>query len=86
MSTITPNTFAPYSTRAELAKGKRKALLSLAVAMTAVILAIVASRTVDDDRLVAVYALAGGMHFVVCLVASIRWSRTPTFARDDRAA
>ena len=85
MSAITPNAFGPYSSRAELAKGKRKALVSLAVALGAVVLAILASRTVEDGRLVTVYVLAGGLHFAACLSASIRWSRTPAFESVDTA-
>jgi hypothetical protein len=71
--------FSPYPSREELAKGKRRALVSLVVAVLAVGLSVVASRTVDDGRLVTVYLLAGGLHFAACLAASIRWSRTPEF-------
>lgn len=83
MSTMTPQRFGPYSTRAELDKGKRKAVLSLVVAVGAVVLAVVASRTVADSRLVLVYLAAGGMHFAASLAASVRWSRTPEFDRAD---
>jgi hypoxanthine-guanine phosphoribosyltransferase len=83
MSTTTPNRFGPYATREELLKGKRKAVLSLAIAVSAVALAILASRTVEDSRLVVVYLLAGGMHFAASVAASIRWSRTPEFDRAD---
>jgi hypothetical protein len=79
MSSTTPNTFGPYSTPAELAKGKRKAIVSLLVAVGAVLLSVVASRTVDDPRLVVVYLLAGGLHFAAAVSASVRWSRTPDF-------
>ena len=81
MSTTTPNAFGPYDTPGELARGKRKAILSLAVAVAAVVLSVVASRTVDDGRLVLVYLLAGGLHLAASVCASIRWSRTPEF--DD---
>jgi len=80
---MTPNAFGPYATRAELDKGKRKAVLSLVVALAAVALAVVASRTVADERLVVVYLVAGGMHFAASLAASLRWSRTPEFDRAD---
>lgn len=83
MSTMTPNAFGPYANRAELDKGKRKAVLSLVVALGAIALAIVASRTVADPRLVVVYLVAGGMHFAASLAASVRWSRTPEFDAAD---
>ncbi|MGY2873576.1 hypothetical protein ACVW00_000766 [Marmoricola sp. URHA0025 HA25] len=83
MSTMTPNRFGPYATRSELDRGKRKAVLSLVVALAAVALAIVASRTVDSPRLVVVYLVAGGMHFAASLAASVRWSRTPEFDPAD---
>ena len=83
MSTMTPNRFGPYPTRDELLKGKRKTFLSLAVALIAVTLAVVASRSVDDSRLVVVYLVAGGMHFAASVAASVRWSRTPEFEPVD---
>ena len=83
MSTTTPNTFGPYPTPAELAKGKRKVVLSLLVALGAVALSVVASRTVPDERLVVVYLLAGGLHFAAAVNASVRWSRTPDFPATD---
>jgi len=86
MSTMTPHPFGPYSTRAELAKGKRKALLSLLIGVGAVTLAVIASRTVDDGRLVTVYLLAGGLHLAASLSASVRWSRTPAFEHADPSA
>lgn len=79
MSSTTPNAFGPYSTPEELAKGKRKALISLLVAVGSVLLSVVASRTVSDGRLVTVYLLAGGLHFAAAVSASVRWSRTPDF-------
>lgn len=83
MSTTTPNAFGPYATPAELAKGKRKALVSLLVAVVAVVLSVIAARTVSDERLVVAYLLAGGLHFAACLSASVRWSRTPDFDAAD---
>jgi hypothetical protein len=83
MTTTTPNPFGPYATRDELDKGKRKAVIGLVIALFAVALAIVASRTVEDSRLVVVYLIAGGMHFAASLAASVRWSRTPEFDRVD---
>ena len=83
MSTLTPTAFSPYRTRDELTKGKRKTVLSLLVAVAAMALAVVASRTVDDSRLVLFYLLAGALHFVACLGAAIRWSRTPDFEPAD---
>ena len=35
MSTTTPNAFGPYGSPGELARGKRKAMVSLAVAVAA---------------------------------------------------
>ena len=83
MSTTTPTAFGPYLTPAELAKGKRKALVSLVVAVAAVVLSVVASRTVSDERLVVVYLLAGALHFGASVAASVRWSRTPDFEAAD---
>lgn len=83
MSATTPNPFAPYPTPHELARGKRKALVSLVVAVVAIALSVVASRTVADGRLVTVYLLAGGLHFAACLAAAVRWSRTPDFDTAD---
>lgn len=79
MSTTTPNPFGPYATPDELARGKRKTIVSLAVAVIAVALSVVAGRTVDDTRLVTVYLLAGALHLAACLAAAVRWSRTPDF-------
>jgi hypothetical protein len=83
MSTLTPTAFAPYGTPAELAKGKRRVVLSLVVAVGAIALAVVASRTVDDHRLVTLYLVAGALHFGACLAAAVRWSRTPEFEAGD---
>lgn len=83
MSTTTPNAFGPYPTPAELARGKRKAVVSLLVALGAVVLSVVASRTVADERLVVVYLLAGALHLAASVSASVRWSRTPDFDAAD---
>jgi hypothetical protein len=83
MSTTTPTQFGPYATPAELEKGRRKTILSLVVALAAVALAVVASRTAADGRLVTVYLVAGGMHFCACVAAAVRWSRTPEFHDAD---
>jgi hypothetical protein len=79
MSSTTPNAFGPYSTPGELARGKRKAILSLLVAVGAVLLSVVASHTVSDRRLVVVYLVAAALHFSAAISASVRWSRTPDF-------
>jgi hypothetical protein len=81
MRTTSPHHFGPYATPEELLEGKRRAVLCLVVALLAVALAIVASRTVGQPRLVVVYLTAGGMHFAASLAASLRWSRTPEFDR-----
>jgi hypothetical protein len=82
MSTIAPNPFGPYATPEELAKGKRKAMLSLFVAVVAVAGFVVAARTVADGRLMTVYLVAAALHFAASVSASVRWSRTPDFGRD----
>jgi hypothetical protein len=79
MSATTPSPFGPYATPAELEKGRRKTILSLVIAVAAVALAVVASRTMADGRLVTIYLVAGGMHFCACVAAAVRWSRTPEF-------
>jgi hypothetical protein len=82
MSATTPTQFGPYATRDELAKGKRRTIVNLLVALFAVALSIVASRLVSDGRLVALYLAAGGLHFAACVAAAVRWSRTPDFGSD----
>jgi hypothetical protein len=71
--------FGPYPTPEELARGKRKVLVSLTVTVCAVALSALASRTTDDGRLVIVYLAAAALHLAAGLAASIRWSRTPDF-------
>jgi hypothetical protein len=68
--------FPPYSTPAELAKGKRKTVLTLALAVGAVLLAIVARRVVEDDRLVTAYAAAAILWSAVALGEAVRWAHT----------
>lgn len=76
MST-TRDPFAPFQTRDELAKGKRKVLLSLAVAVVATVLGVLAVRAVGDPRLATAYLAAAALHFGAGLGPAIRWSRTP---------
>jgi hypothetical protein len=75
----TTDPLGPYPTPAELARGKRRVAAGLAVGVLAVVLSVVASRTVGDERLVVVYLVAGALHLVAAVGASIRWSRTPDF-------
>jgi hypothetical protein len=74
-----PEPLGPYPNPDELARGKRRVLAGLVVAVLATVLAVVASRTVGDGRLVTVYLVAGALHLVSAVGASIRWSRTPEF-------
>jgi hypothetical protein len=83
VSTTRPNPLGPYATPAELARGRRKVVVGLVVALLAVVLAVVASRTVGDGRLVTVYLVAAALHFGASVAASIRWSRTRAFGRAD---
>lgn len=69
--------FAPYRTADELARGRRQTLVYLAVAVSAVALAIVAQRYVGNPRLTEVYLLAAGLHLLGAVGPAIRWSRTP---------
>jgi hypothetical protein len=80
MSTTT--TFGPFETRQELAKGKRRTIIYLVVAVLAVVLSIVASRSTGDGNLVIVYLVAAAMHFAASVAAAVRWSRTRAFADD----
>lgn len=80
MSTTT--TFGPFETRQELAKGKRRTIASLVVAVLATVLSVVASRTTGDGNLVVVYVAAAGMHLAASIAAAVRWSRTRAFADD----
>lgn len=68
--------FGPYTSPDELAKGRRKMLLSLALAVSAVVLGVVAQRTVADGRLVTAYLAAGLIWFVSALAEAVRWSNT----------
>lgn len=77
------NPFAPYASPQELAQGKRKAALSLLLALAAVALAVVALRTVGDERLVTAYAAAGVIWFATALAEAVRWSNTGEFERAD---
>jgi hypoxanthine-guanine phosphoribosyltransferase len=74
--------FGPFTSPEELARGRRTMLANLAIALAALVLAVVVSRNYDDGRLLAVYLLAGGLHFVAALAAAVRWSRTPEFATE----
>lgn len=69
--------FPPYTTRQELARGRRKMFVYLAITMGAVLLAALAAREVGDGRLVAAYIVAAVMHLASALGPAIRWSRTP---------
>jgi hypothetical protein len=80
MSTTT--TFGPFETRHELARGKRRTITYLVIAVLAVVLSVVASRTTGDGNLVVVYLVAGAMHLGASIAAAVRWSRTRAFADD----
>ena len=75
--------FPPYSSAEELAQGKRKTALSLLLALGAVALAVVALRTVGDERLVTAYAGAGVIWFVVALAEAVRWWNTGELERVE---
>lgn len=68
--------FGPYDTAEELARGKRRLLVSLLLAVGAAVLGVVALRAVGDDRLVTVYAGAAVIWFVSALGEAVRWSNT----------
>ncbi|NYJ03023.1 hypothetical protein HNR19_003721 [Nocardioides thalensis] len=69
--------FPPYSTREELARGRRKMFVYLAITVGAAVLAMIAAREVGDGRLVTAYVVAAVMHLASALGPAIRWSRTP---------
>lgn len=71
--------WGPYETPAELARGRRTTILSLVVCLAAVVLSVLAARTVADDRLVGIYLVAVALHFLAAVGSAIRWSRTPDF-------
>jgi CHASE2 domain-containing sensor protein len=81
MSTTTP--FAPFETRHELARGKRRTIVYLVIAVLAVVLSVVASRTTDNVNLVVVYLVAAAMHLASSLAAAVRWSRTSAFPDEQ---
>ncbi|UMG91907.1 hypothetical protein [Nocardioides sp. TF02-7] len=74
MSTASP--LGPYRSPEELARGRRRALVHLLVAVAALGLALVAHRAVGDDQLVRTYVLAGGLFLLGALGPMIRMSRT----------
>jgi len=69
--------FPPYATRADLARGRRRVFVYLAITVGAGLLAAVAAREVGDARLVTGYVVAAVMHLLCALGPAIRWSRTP---------
>ena len=77
------NPFAPYASPEELAQGERKTALSLVLALAATALAVLAVRTVDDERLVTAYVAAGVIWFVVAMAEAVRWSNTGEFERVE---
>jgi hypothetical protein len=79
MSTIDNNPFRPYATRRELAKGRRQMLVNIAITLAAAALAVVAHRTVGDERLVQMYVVGAVLYLVAALGSAIRWSNTPAF-------
>lgn len=76
-------TFSPYATPEELAKGKRKTLLTLLLVVGAAVLAVVAHRVVQDDRLVTAYAAAAIVWAAIAIGEAVRWSSTGEFERAD---
>lgn len=75
--------FAPYATPHELAKGKRKTILTLLLAIGAALLAIVAQSVVDDRRLATVYVAAAILWTLGSLGEALRWSNTGGFEPAD---
>jgi|GEM_PF-3981725 len=75
--------FAPYDTPRELAKGKRKTILTLLLAVGAALLAIVAQSVVDDQRLATVYVAAAILWILSGLGEALRWSNTAEFEPAD---
>ncbi len=75
--------FRPYSDRKELTKGKTQVFLSVAISMTALLLAKVSSTTTGDERLVQLYVVAAVLYLIASLGPAIRWSNTPAFDAVD---
>ena len=78
-----PDPFGPYASPEELAKGRRRALVNLAVAAVAFTLSLVAHGAVGDDRLVATYLLAGALFLANAVGPLLRVGRTGEFERVD---
>lgn len=78
-----PDPFGPYATPEELAQGKRRALVNLLVAASALVLSVVAHRTVGDGRLVSTYLLAGGLFLAAGIGPLVRVTRTGEFEPVD---
>lgn len=76
-------TFAPYATPDELAKGRRKTVLTLFLAVGAAVLAVVARTVVHDDRLATVYAVAAVVWTGIALGEATRWASTGEFEAVD---
>ena len=75
--------FAPYATPDELAKGKRKTILTLLLAVGAALLAVVARSVVEDERLATVYVAAAILWILSGLGEALRWSNTGEFEPAD---
>lgn len=75
--------FAPYATPDELAKGKRKTILTLVLAIGAALLAVVAQSAVGDQRLATVYVAAAIIWILSGLGEALRWSNTGEFESAD---
>lgn len=78
--------FPPYATPDKLAKGKRKTILTLFLAVGAALLAAVAQSVVDDQRLATVYVAASILWTLVGLGEALRWSNTGEFERVEQRA
>lgn len=75
MSSAAP--FRPFEDRAELRRGRRQVFVNLLISVVAVVLAVVAERTVGDPRLVQTYVVGAVLFLVASIGPAIRWSNTP---------
>lgn len=75
--------FPPYSTKAELARGKRKTIVTMLLAVAAAVLAAVARSVVDDQRLTTLYVAAAVLWILSGIGEAVRWSNTRELEHAD---
>ncbi|MGH3330442.1 MAG: hypothetical protein ACRDPJ_03960 [Nocardioidaceae bacterium] len=76
-ATSAPPGVRPFTTHAEVTTGKRRLALNTVTVLASVFLAVYCSRTFLDERLVAIYLVAAGIHLLSAVFMALRLSATP---------